>query len=144
MRLSEIEQADDMAIGQDDATVRRDNGAASEKALMVVGRDAIFRPGDERREHHRGGGNVVKFTDNGFEPSTLTINSGDTVKFENESGDDFWPASNVHPTHLLYPGFDAKKPVLPGDSYSFTFEKKGTWGYHNHLTPDVTGTIVVK
>lgn len=91
-----------------------------------------------------GGGNVVKFTDNGFEPATLTVSSGDTVKFENDSSDDFWPASNVHPTHLLYPGFDAKKPVLPGDSYSFTFEKKGKWGYHNHLTPDVQGTIVVK
>jgi plastocyanin len=91
-----------------------------------------------------GGGDVVKFTDNGFEPSTLTVSSGDTVKFENKSSDDFWPASNVHPTHLLYPGFDAKKPVLPGDSYSFTFTKKGSWGYHNHLEPDVQGTIVVK
>ncbi|HEY7147894.1 MAG TPA: cupredoxin domain-containing protein [Gaiellaceae bacterium] len=90
------------------------------------------------------GGNVVKFTDNGFEPSTLTINSGDTVKFENDSSDDFWPASNVHPTHLLYPGFDAKKPILSGDSYSFTFTKVGSWGYHNHLEPDVQGTIVVK
>ena len=44
-------------------------------------------------------------------------------EFENESGDDFWPASNVHPTHLLYPGFDAKKPILDGGSYSFTFTK---------------------
>ena len=54
-----------------------------------------------------GGGNVVKITDKGFEPSTLTINAGDTVKFENKSSDDAWPASNVHPTHQLYPGFDA-------------------------------------
>jgi plastocyanin len=91
-----------------------------------------------------GDGDVVKITDNGFEPSTLTINAGDTVKFENESSDDAWPASNVHPTHQLYPGFDAKKPLLPGESYSFTFEKTGSWGYHNHLEPDVQGTIVVK
>ena len=91
-----------------------------------------------------GGGNVVKITDNGFEPSTLTIKSGDTVQFENDSSDDAWPASNVHPTHLLYRGFDAKKPLLPGDSYSFTFTKVGSWGYHNHLEPDTQGTIVVK
>ena len=91
-----------------------------------------------------GGGNVVEFTDNGFEPSTLTIKAGDTVTFENKSSDDFWPASNVHPTHLLYPGFDAKKPILDGGSYSFTFTKTGSWGYHNHLTPDIQGTIVVK
>ena len=89
-------------------------------------------------------GNVVKITDSGFEPSTLTVNSGDTVKFENKSSDDAWPASNVHPTHQLYPGFDAKKPLLPGDSYEFTFTKTGSWGYHNHLEPDVQGTIVVK
>jgi len=91
-----------------------------------------------------GGGNVVKIEDDGFHPQTLTINSGDTVRWENKSSDDAWPASNVHPTHLLYPGFDAKKPVLPGDSYSFTFTKTGTWGYHNHLEPDVQATIVVK
>ena len=91
-----------------------------------------------------GGGNVVKFTGTAFEPSSLTIKAGDTVTFENKSGDDFWPASNVHPTHLLYPGFDAKKPILDGGTYSFTFTKKGSWGYHNHLTPDIQGTIVVQ
>lgn len=91
-----------------------------------------------------GGGNVVEITDNGFEPSTLTINAGDTVKFENKRSDDAWPASDVHPTHQLYPGFDAKKPLLSGDSYSFTFTKTGSWGYHNHLEPDVHGTIVVE
>jgi len=91
-----------------------------------------------------GGGNVVKIEDDGFNPQSLTVNAGDTVEFENKSSDDSWPASNVHPTHQLYPGFDAKKPLLPGDSYSFTFTKTGSWGYHNHLEPDVQGTIVVK
>jgi plastocyanin len=91
-----------------------------------------------------GGGNVVKFTGTAFEPSTLTIKAGETVKFENKSGDDFWPASNVHPTHLLNPGFDAKKSILYRGSYSFTFTKTGSWGYHNHLTPDIEGTIVVQ
>lgn len=91
-----------------------------------------------------GGDNVVKITDDGFEPSSLTINAGDTVEFENDSSDDSWPASNVHPTHQLYPGFDAKKPLLPGDTYSFTFTKTGSWGYHNHLEPDKQGTIVVQ
>ena len=42
-----------------------------------------------------------------FDPETLTIKVGDTVEFKNESGEDKWPASNVHPTHELYPGFDA-------------------------------------
>jgi plastocyanin len=91
-----------------------------------------------------GGGNVVEITDDGFEPSSLTVPSGTSVTFENKSSDDSWPASDVHPTHQEYPGFDAKKPLLPGESYSFTFTKTGSWGYHNHLEPDVTGTIVVQ
>ena len=91
-----------------------------------------------------GGGDVVRITDDGFDPPTLTVSSGTTVTFENESSDDSWPASDVHPTHQLYPGFDAKKPLLSGDSYSFTFTKVGSWGYHNHLEPDVKGTIVVQ
>jgi plastocyanin len=91
-----------------------------------------------------GGGTVVRITDDGFEPSTLTVSSGDTVTFENESSDDSWPASDVHPTHQEYPGFDSKKPILSGESYSFTFTETGSWGYHNHLEPDVTGTIVVE
>jgi len=91
-----------------------------------------------------GGANVVEITDDGFEPSTLTVSSGDEVTFKNGSSDDAWPASDVHPTHQLYPGFDAKKPLLSGQAYSFTFTKAGSWGYHNHLEPDEQGTIVVE
>ena len=100
--------------------------------------------GDDNGGGGDGGGTVVKITDEGFEPSSLTVSSGDTVTFENESSDDSWPASDVHPTHQNYPGFDSKKPLLAGESYSFTFTKAGSWGYHNHLEPDVTGTIVVE
>jgi plastocyanin len=91
-----------------------------------------------------GSDNVVRMKADSFEPSTLTISKGETVEFENESGDDKWPASNVHPTHELYPGFDAQEPVLDGDSYEFTFDRTGRWGYHDHLNPDIQGTIVVK
>jgi plastocyanin len=91
-----------------------------------------------------GGGNLVSMEADGFSPSTLTVESGETVTFENSSDDDKWPASNDHPTHELYPGFDAKNAVLPGESYSFTFERAGSWGYHDHLNPGLTGTIVVK
>jgi plastocyanin len=90
------------------------------------------------------GNNVVNMRADSFEPSTLTINKGETVEFKNESGDDKWPASNVHPTHELYPGFDAQEPVLDGDSYEFTFDRAGRWGYHDHLKPDIHGTIVVE
>ena len=48
------------------------------------------------------------------------------------------------PTHELYPSFDAQKTILDGDSYEFTFDRAGRWGYHDHLNPDIQGTIVVE
>lgn len=91
-----------------------------------------------------GGGDVVDMEAEGFSPSTLTVEQGTTVKFENTSDDDKWPASNVHPTHQLYPGFDAGNAVLSGESYSFTFDRAGRWGYHDHLAPEIQSTIVVE
>lgn len=86
----------------------------------------------------------VVYTASGFSPKTLTIKTGDTVVFKNNSGEDFWPASGPHPTHTNYPEFDAKKAISSGGSYSFTFTRTGSWKYHNHLNPGSTGTITVQ
>ena len=83
-------------------------------------------------------------TGSGFSPSTLTIRQGDTVKFVNDSSKDYWPASNPHPIHTGYPGFDALTVVRPGGSWSFTFDRVGRFGYHSHLSPQTKGVIVVK
>ncbi|HEY4511688.1 MAG TPA: hypothetical protein VJH55_02505 [Candidatus Paceibacterota bacterium] len=87
---------------------------------------------------------VVKYTDLGFVPKIITINKGDTVKFVSEASRTMWPASDVHPTHLLYPEFDAEARLITGQSYSFTFSKVGTWPYHNHTNSNFGGTVIVK
>lgn len=87
---------------------------------------------------------TITYTDSGFSPTTLTIKSGDTVVFKNSGSKDFWPASAIHPTHTIYPEFDAKKGIAPGATYSFTFTRIGSWKYHNHLNPSLTGTITVQ
>jgi plastocyanin len=86
---------------------------------------------------------TVHMTAAGFSPSVVTIRQGQTVKFVNDSGQGYWPASNPHPIHTDYPGFDAGNTVQPGGSWSFTFDRVGRWGYHNHLSPETKGTIVV-
>lgn len=78
-----------------------------------------------------------------FSPASLSIKTGDVVIFKNSSQSDFWPASDPHPAHTNYPDFDAKKPIPPGGTFQFKFMKSGTWGYHNHLQPAVTGVIKV-
>lgn len=100
----------------------------------------------------------ILITEEGFSPKILTIQQGDTVTWENQMSKDSWPASAVHPTHTVYPGsnidkcgtaeeaetFDACKSISPGETYSFTFNERGDWNYHDHLSSSSTGTIVVQ
>lgn len=86
----------------------------------------------------------MTYTADGFAPAVLSITTGDTVVFINNSKESFWPASNDHPTHTAYPEFDAKTEITDGQTYEFTFTKAGEWGYHNHLNPKMMGVVVVK
>jgi len=96
--------------------------------------------------------NTVDITSSSFSPKTLTITAGETVKFTNKDSRSSWPASAVHPTHTVYPEtggcigskFDACKGLAQDESYSFTFNEKGTWNYHDHSKPGMTGTIIVE
>ncbi|MHC4092247.1 MAG: cupredoxin domain-containing protein [Planctomycetota bacterium] len=78
-----------------------------------------------------------------FEPRRLQVKPGSHVVFINRSSDYVWPASNIHPTHEIYPGFDSKMGLEPGQSWSFVFDRPGEWRFHNHLQPSQGGIIVV-
>lgn len=82
--------------------------------------------------------------DNQFNPKNIQINQGQTVSFENNGKTSKWPASNIHPTHAIYPEFDPKKGIKPGEVWEFKFDKSGKWRYHDHLNPEITGEIIVK
>lgn len=89
------------------------------------------------------GAHVVTLTEDGFVPSELSIKVGETVAFRSENGDLFWPASNLHPSHGIYPEFDPLGPVQPNAVWSFTFTQVGAWKYHDHLAPYYTGVVTV-
>ena len=87
----------------------------------------------------------VTYTDSGFSPKTLILAKGGTVTFTNKSSQNMWVASDPHPTHTGYSAFDAKKSVAPGAVYVFTFDKVGSWNYHNHVSsPQHNGTVIVQ
>ncbi len=86
---------------------------------------------------------VITLSKDGFSPDQLSVKAGDTVTFRSIGGELFWPASNLHPSHLVYPEFDPQKPIQPNDVWSFTFTKAGEWKYHDHLAPYFTGVITV-
>jgi hypothetical protein len=96
--------------------------------------------------------NVVIYTDSGYSPNVLRVKVDAIAVFQNQSSQSMWTASANHPTHTVYPTsggclgstFDACAGIPPGNSWSFKFNKAGTWKYHNHLNPGDTGTIVVE
>lgn len=87
---------------------------------------------------------TVSVTDAGFVPASVTVKAGTTVVFVNNGQGLHWPASDIHPTHELLKGFDALHGLVTGETYSFTFQQKGSWGYHDHPNPSVKGTVVVE
>ena len=100
---------------------------------------------------------TITYGANGFSPASITIQKGDTVTFVAAAGSGrMWVASDQHPSHQGYSGtsksehctagynpapFDA---CTNGTSFSFTFGKTGSWGYHNHSNAGDGGTVVVK
>ena len=86
---------------------------------------------------------TVIYTDDGYLPNEVSIKRGDIVEFRNESDTFFWPASDIHPTHTIYPAFDPLRPIESGNSWSFRFEEAGTWRFHDHIQSHRVGTITV-
>jgi plastocyanin len=71
-----------------------------------------------------------------FAPETITVAPGTTVNFVNR--DDI--------PHLVAAddGTFRSKALDTGDTFSFTFEKAGQYGYFCALHPHMVGTVLVK
>jgi plastocyanin len=87
---------------------------------------------------------TIRRTEGVLNPASLTIRVGDTVVFVNDGTSGFWPASDPHPTHTLCPGFDARRALQKGETYTLAFTQARTCTYHNHLAPNEQGTINVR
>ncbi len=93
---------------------------------------------------------LVRYDGTSFRPQTITVRKGTKVLFLNESNQrrPMYVASDDHPTHEGYQGFDTaavnqKFPAL-GESFNFVFDRAGTWGYHDHNFPSARGIIIVE
>ncbi len=101
---------------------------------------------------------TIVYSDQGFSPSSIMIPLGTTVTFVNQSSEKMWVASAMHPSHAVYSGtslsqhcpdtentaFDQCTAGTSGSSYSFTFDKVGTWKYHDHVNTSMVGTVIVQ
>lgn len=100
-------------------------------------------------------GATVTYSSKGFSPSSVTIKKGETVTFVDEGTGKMWVASAMHPDHKAYDGttLSVHCPNTDGTafdqcatsgSYTFAFDKAGTWKYHNHVSSTHFGTIIVE
>lgn len=87
--------------------------------------------------------NVVTITAAGFSPKEIKIKVGDTVIWVNEDNAMHNVSSVVHPTHQVYPPLNIGN-IAQGEMKSLSFPAAGNFKYHDHLTPNLTGTVVVE
>jgi plastocyanin len=75
-----------------------------------------------------------------FQPEEITVAPGTTVTWTNEDSFPHTVTSGTrdHPTDM----FDEKVPG--GGSFSFTFEKPGTYEYFCRIHPGMSGVVVVE
>jgi len=74
-----------------------------------------------------------------FTPSQITVAKGGTVTWTNN--DD---ATHTVTDDLSDVGGPASGDIKPGETYSFTFNKTGSFQYHCTIHTSMRGTIVVK
>ncbi len=74
-----------------------------------------------------------------FTPSQISIQKGGTVTWTNND-------STTHTVvdDLSNVGGPSSGDIQPGSTYSFTFNKTGSFQYHCSIHPSMRGTIVVK
>ncbi len=117
-------------------------------ALTLLGGGVVISltpHGDEPRPLSDEGedGYVITRTAGGWSPEELVVPLNASVTFATELSLEHWPASNVHPTHDIYPEFDPLRPLSPGETWSFTFTKEGRFHFHDHLAANAAGVVEV-
>jgi len=72
-----------------------------------------------------------------FAPQAVTVKKGTKVTWRNDD-------SLVHNVSAMNSGGPTSGPLLPGKTYSYTFNVPGIYSYECTLHPGMRGTIVVQ
>ncbi|MCC4768013.1 copper-binding protein [Methanosarcina sp. DH1] len=76
----------------------------------------------------------VKIENSQFYPDSITISSGDTVRW-----------TNLDSTNYTVVGTDfSSGNITSQDSYDHTFTKTGTYNYYCSIEPSMKGVVIVK
>ena len=90
---------------------------------------------------------TITYNSSGFSPSNVTIKTGGTITWVNDSDSEIQIGANPHPIHTGNKEMSGGGFVLTlasGEQAAVTITKTGSHGYHNHLNSSQGGSITVE
>jgi plastocyanin len=120
------------ACGDDDDTTAPETTAAPGTTADPAEPD----PGQAEPGPEQAGEETVVNVTMSFEPATVEIAAGDTVRWENTSG-------LPHTVTSTSGGMDFDESLSSTGSVSITFDEPGTYEYECTIHPGMAGTVVV-
>jgi plastocyanin len=84
---------------------------------------------------------TISLDSDGYTPATVKVKPGQYVMWVNKDAQDH----QVVADQALLPDLHSEGPLKTGESYSFPFEKKGSYTFYDPANPDkYKGTVVVE
>jgi plastocyanin len=88
---------------------------------------------------------TVQITASGFMPQTIKIKQGQSLTWVNADTSLHQIAADPYPSHSKLPSLVSDDSLAENETYNFTFDKTGTYTYHDPLNPTVLkGTVIVE
>jgi plastocyanin len=88
--------------------------------------------------------NTVVMKGLAFQPQTITVSAGTTVKWTNEDQTAHSTTADSWKQGTTDPNAWNSGPLNPGQSFEFTFKNPGTYKYSCMVHPYMHGTVIVQ
>lgn len=111
-------------------------------AVIIVAVLLFWIPSETIPVATEGVGEVI-IKDSVFNPAIINISKGTKVTWKNMDSAVHQIVSDPHPGHTDLPGLSSKA-LSYGESYSYTFDKEGVFGYHCDQNPAMEAHVIVK
>ena len=87
----------------------------------------------------------ITITKEGFVPAEINVKKGTEITWTNTDEVAHQVASDPHPNHDKLKDLGDGEVLAKGESFSFIFERSGSYTYHDHLNPlRFNGKVVVE
>lgn len=108
-----------------------------------VNQDTATPDVDGATEQAEAGLPTIVFTDDGFTQSEYRFAEGTAIRVKNQSSMGMQFSSDDHPSHLDDPELNMAL-LEAGESGTITPPGKGTYGFHDHINDQYTGTLIIE